>query len=112
VAQAFTSPLHHRPCRWHWRTACLKLSLVRSIVEKERPMTQETKTRELPPLACREDLAALLRVSLDRIDQMRRNGDLPDSFKTGRRRYWKREDIHAWIDSRVQSAAQVEGGAA
>lgn len=74
--------------------------------------TPATSPLELPVLASREDLAALLRVSMPNIDKMRRNGELPDSFKMGRRRYWRREDIHAWLQARVTVAQVKEGGAA
>ena len=65
----------------------------------------------LPELLRRDHMAALLSCSLSQVGVMRRRGDLPESFKLGNARYWRRADVLAWLD-RCATAATSEGGAA
>ena len=53
-----------------------------------------------PELLRRDDMASLLQSSRGTVDAMRRRGDLPDSIKIGRARFWRRADVAAWIESR------------
>lgn len=74
-------------------------------------------THQLPELPGRADMAALLQSSTGAIDLMRRRGDLPESFKLGKRRYWRRADVLAWLDTRCATPSPAvadtqAGGAA
>lgn len=76
---------------------------VRSIVE-ERPMTTTTP-HSLPELLRAADLAALLQCSISTVGNMRHRGDLPESFKLGNARYWRRADVLAWLEHCAATAA-------
>lgn len=65
----------------------------------------------LPELLRPADMAALLSCSLSQVGVMRRRGDLPESFKLGNARYWRRADVLAWLD-RCAADQVEEGGAA
>ena len=54
----------------------------------------------------RDDMASLLQSSRATVDAMRRRGDLPDSIKIGRARFWRRADVAAWIESRLATPSQ------
>ena len=72
----------------------------------------QTQAPTLPELMRRDHMAALLSCSLSQVGVMRRRGDLPESFKLGNARYWRRADVLAWLDRCATPAATSEGGAA
>lgn len=72
-------------------------------------MTNQT-TPQLPDLVSRIELAQLLRITPNGIDAQRRRGALPEAFKLGRRTFWKRADVLAWIER--STASTKAGGAA
>ena len=76
-------------------------------------MTTATHTSDfsIPDPACREDIGALLRVSQSQITVLSRRGDLPPSFKVGKRRYWRRADVLSWLDQRSSTTSTAEAAA-
>ena len=64
-------------------------------------------TIPLPELLRRDDMAALLGYCLSQIDFMRRRGELPESFKMGKARYWRREDVQAWVQQMAMASKEV-----
>lgn len=65
-------------------------------------------TPQIPDLVSRRELAALLRVSPNGIDAMRRRGALPVPFKLGRRTFWKLAEVQAWIEQSMSQSAEVQ----
>ena len=65
-------------------------------------MTETTHTPvfSLPELFGRDNMAALLGFSQSHLTVLSRRGELPPSFKIGKRRYWRRADVLAWLDQR------------
>jgi predicted DNA-binding transcriptional regulator AlpA len=61
-------------------------------------MTRKTSPETLPELLRAGDLARLLQCSISTVGNMRHRGDLPESFKLGNARYWRRADVLAWLD--------------
>lgn len=59
-----------------------------------------------PELLRRDDMASLLQSCRSTVDGMRRRGELPESIKIGRARYWRRADVSAWIESRCATCSQ------
>lgn len=57
------------------------------------------------PLWTIRDLAALMGKSAHSIEQMRHAGYLPPAIKIGRRVYWHRATIDAWLASLTETVA-------
>ena len=55
-----------------------------------------------PPLMTARDVAALLRISLRRLEQLVAEGEAPRFMRIGRLRRWRRDDVMRWaLDRRT-----------
>lgn len=52
-----------------------------------------------------EEVAALLRKSPDALRWMTHAGTAPRSARIGKRRYWRRADVEAWISEQFEKTA-------
>lgn len=69
-------------------------------------MPNKTTLTTYPELLRRDDMASLLQSSRSTVDGMRRRGELPESIKIGRARFWRRADVADWIESRRATSSQ------
>lgn len=61
---------------------------------------------DLSPLVTKPEAARLCRVSLPTWERLERKGDVPPPVVIGRRRFYRRADVLAWINGKVVIAGQ------
>lgn len=58
------------------------------------------------PLFTKVEAARTARISLPTWERLERKGDVPPAVVIGRRRFYRRVDVLAWIDSKVVIAGR------
>ncbi|MGQ3094120.1 MAG: helix-turn-helix transcriptional regulator [Roseateles sp.] len=57
---------------------------------------------DLRPLLTAPEVAAVLAISLRKLEQLIAAHDAPAHFRVGRLRRWRATDVQAWIDARTE----------
>lgn len=69
-------------------------------------ISHKSPSIEYSPLLTRREAAGTVRLSLPTWERLERKGDVPPPVVIGRRRFYRRADVFAWIDSKVVIAGQ------
>lgn len=62
----------------------------------------------MPKLLGTKDLAALLGISLRKLEQMIERGELPAHVRLGRTRKWKEDHVQQWLDGMFTEKQQCQ----